>query len=100
MNTKSKLTLIAAIIAVGLGAPAAAMAQSAWTTGTAANRVAAGFTSSYGRANGLNAFAMIQEQGGRGSFGMLPQTDGHGIARSPAAQGGGSLGYNEGLAIH
>ena len=100
MITRSKLALLAAIVAVGIGSPAAAMAQSAWTTGTASNQEAVGFASPYGSGSGLNAFAMVPDQSGRGSFAMVPQYDSRGIARSPAAQGGGSLGYNESLAIH
>jgi hypothetical protein len=55
MINKAKLTLIAAIAASSLALPAAALAQSAYTTGTAASRVAAGYPSPYG--SGLYAYA-------------------------------------------
>jgi hypothetical protein len=55
MIDKTKLTLIAAIAAFGIAMPAAAMAQSAYATGSAASRVAAGFPSPYG--SGLYAYA-------------------------------------------
>jgi hypothetical protein len=55
MIDKTKLTLIVAIAAFGIAMPAAAMAQSAYTTGSAASRVAAGFPSPYG--SGLYAYA-------------------------------------------
>jgi|HubBroStandDraft_6_1064221.scaffolds.fasta_scaffold561071_2 hypothetical protein len=49
MINKTKLALIAAVAALGIAMPAAAMAQSDYTTGSAANRVAAGYPSPYGR---------------------------------------------------
>jgi hypothetical protein len=55
MIDKTKLTLIAAIAALGIAMPAAAMAQSAYTTGSAASRVATGYPSPYG--SGLYAYA-------------------------------------------
>jgi hypothetical protein len=55
MINKAKLTLIAAIAASSIVLPAAALAQSAYTTGTEANRVAAGYPSPYG--SGLYAYA-------------------------------------------
>src|SRR5580704_8726891 len=48
MINKAKLTLIAAIAASSIALPAAALAQSAYTTGTAASRAAAGYPSPYG----------------------------------------------------
>ena len=48
MISKSKLALIAAVAALGIAMPAAAMAQSAYTTGTAASRAAAGYSTPYG----------------------------------------------------
>src|ERR1700675_2702164 len=48
MINKAKLTLIAAIAASSIALPAAAMAQSAYPTGSAASRVAAGYPSPYG----------------------------------------------------
>ena len=44
---KVKLTLIAAIAALGIALPAVAFAQSAYTTGTEASSVAAGYPSPY-----------------------------------------------------
>jgi hypothetical protein len=57
MINKAKLTLIAAIAASSIALPAAALAQSAYTTGTEANRVAAGYPSPYGYGSGLYAYA-------------------------------------------
>jgi hypothetical protein len=48
MISKAKLTLIAAIAASTIALPAAALAQSAYTTGSAASRAAAGYSSPYG----------------------------------------------------
>jgi len=46
---KTKFTLIAAVIAaLSIAAPAAAVAQSAYTSGTAASSAAAGYPSPYG----------------------------------------------------
>ncbi len=55
MIDKTKIALIAAVAALGIAMPAAAMAQSAYTTGTAANRAAAGYSTPYG--GGLYAYA-------------------------------------------
>ena len=55
MIDKTKLTLIAAVAALGIAMPADAMAQSAYTTGSAASRAAAGYSSPYG--GGLYAYA-------------------------------------------
>jgi hypothetical protein len=55
MINKAKLTLIAAIAASSLALPGAALAQSAYTSGTAASRAAAGYPSPYG--SGLYAYA-------------------------------------------
>jgi hypothetical protein len=55
MIDKTKLALIAAVVALGVAMPAAAMAQSDYTTGSAANRAAAGYSSPYG--GGLYAYA-------------------------------------------
>jgi hypothetical protein len=38
-----KLMVIAAVTALSIGVPTAALAQSAWTTGTALNKAAAGY---------------------------------------------------------
>jgi hypothetical protein len=48
MINKTKLILIAAIAASSIALPAAAQEQSAFTTGTAASRAAAGYPSPYG----------------------------------------------------
>jgi hypothetical protein len=57
MINRAKLTLVAAIAASSLALPAAALAQSAYTTGTAASRAAAGYPSPYGYGSGLYAYA-------------------------------------------
>ena len=51
-KTKTKLALIATVAALGIAMPAAAMAQSAYTTGSAASRAAAGYSSPYGGGGG------------------------------------------------
>ena len=48
MINKTKLILIAGIAATSISLPAAAQAQSAYTSGTAASRAAAGYPSPYG----------------------------------------------------
>lgn len=53
MIDKAKLVLIAAIAASSIALPAAALAQSAYTTGTAASRAASGYPSPYGYGTGL-----------------------------------------------
>jgi hypothetical protein len=57
MINKAKLVLIAAIAASSITLPAAAMAQSAYTTGSAASRAAAGYPSPYGYGSSLYAYA-------------------------------------------
>jgi hypothetical protein len=57
MINKAKLTLIAAIAAASIALPATAMAQSAYTTGSAASNAAAGYPSPYGYGSGLYAYA-------------------------------------------
>ncbi len=54
---KAKLKLIAAIAASSIALPAAALAQSAYTTGTAASRAAAGYPSPYGYESVLYDYA-------------------------------------------
>jgi hypothetical protein len=57
MINKARLTLIAAIAASSIALPAAALAQSAYTTGSAASRLAAGYPSPYGGyGSGLYAY--------------------------------------------
>jgi hypothetical protein len=50
MAKKIKLTLIAAVATLGIALPTIAFAQSAYTTGTEASSVAAGYPSPYGNA--------------------------------------------------
>ena len=57
MIDKAKLTLIAAIVTSSIALPAAALAQSAYTTGTAVSDAAAGYPSPYGSESGLYAYA-------------------------------------------
>jgi hypothetical protein len=57
MISKAKLILIAAIAASSIAQAPAALAQSAYTTGTAASRAAAGYPSSYGYGRVLYDYA-------------------------------------------
>jgi hypothetical protein len=57
MINKATLALIAAIAASSIALPAATLAQSAYTTGSAASRAAAGYASPYGYGSGLYAYA-------------------------------------------
>jgi hypothetical protein len=57
MIHKTKLMLIAAIAASSIALPAVALAQSAYTAGTAASRAAAGHPSPYGYGSGPYAYA-------------------------------------------
>src|ERR1700688_434897 len=57
MINKAKLILVAAITASSIALPAAALAQSAYTTGSAASRAAAGYPSPYGYGSGFYAYA-------------------------------------------
>lgn len=58
MINKTELILIAAIAASSIALlPAAAVAQSTYTTGTEASSVAAGYPSPYGNESGLYAYA-------------------------------------------
>jgi hypothetical protein len=52
----NKVKIIAAIVAFGFASPAAALAQSAYTTGTAASSAAAGYPSPDGYGGGLYAY--------------------------------------------
>jgi hypothetical protein len=86
MINTSKLAFVAAIALASIASPA--LAQSAWTTGTASNRARAG----YSTPNGYNEYSYPQSSG-YGSYAMVPpRTDGN--RYSPAANGGGSTGYN------
>lgn len=57
MINKAKLILIAGIAASSIALSAAAQAQSAYTSGTAASRAAAGYPSPYGHGSGLYDYA-------------------------------------------
>lgn len=77
-----------------LGATSAALAQSAWTTGSAADRARAGYTTPYG--GGLYDYAPGSISGnanGLGSYAMVPRAQ-PGSVDDPALTGGGSAGYN------
>jgi hypothetical protein len=87
-----KIIITAAVL---LGATSAAMAQSAWTTGTAADRARAGYVSPYG--GSLYAYAPAfgsRPSSGVDAFAMVPQAQGQSID-DPALNGGGSSGYND-----
>lgn len=90
--TAKKIIITTAIL---LGATSAGLTQSAWTTGSAADRERAGYASPYGsgsmptrralrriHSNGLRAYGMVPQ--------ALPQS-----SDDPALVGGGSVGYNE-----
>jgi hypothetical protein len=49
MISKFKFTVIAAVAALSIAVPTAAMAAGGWTTGTEANRAAAGYQTPYSR---------------------------------------------------
>jgi hypothetical protein len=95
MTKLSRLALVATVAAAGVASPMVAMAQSAWTTGTASNREAAGYASPYGSGSGRQAFAMIPRTGLH-AFAMVPDLQ-SGSAFNPSFTGGGSTGYNESL---
>jgi hypothetical protein len=92
--TAKKIIVASAILLGGLGASSAALAQSAWTTGTAADRAAAGYASPYG-GSGLYAYApglVSHHASGLEAYAMVPRT---GAGRySAGANGGGNPGYN------
>lgn len=69
MIDKAKLTLIAAIVGSSIALPAAALAQSAYTTGTAVSDAAAGYPSPYGFGSGFYAYAPAHGHG-RSAHGM------------------------------
>jgi hypothetical protein len=91
--TAKKIIVATALL---LSATSAALAQSAWTTGTAADSARAGYVAP----SGAGFYAYAPDSSGLNAYAMVPQADWNGIARSAAAQGGGSLGYNEKLTIH
>jgi hypothetical protein len=65
MINKATLALIAAITASSLALPTAALAQSAYTTGSAASNAAAGYGSPYGYGSGLYAYVPSRVHGRR-----------------------------------
>jgi hypothetical protein len=88
----AKMIIVAA--ALLLGATSAALAQSAWTDGSAADGARAGYTSSYG--SGLYAYAPGSVSGqaiGLRAYAMVPDARARSID-DPAITGGGSTGYN------
>jgi len=92
MINKAKLILIAAIAASSISLSAAALAQSAYTTGTAASRAASGYPSPNGYGSALYDYAP-------GHFAATPFLDRHarhsvfeGFARLQLAFGGGNFG--------
>ena len=91
--TARKIIVATAIL---LSASSAALAQSAWTTGTAASRESAGYASPYG-GSGLYAYApdaVSRHTSGLGAFARVPQGQ-PGSIDDPALTGGGSAGYND-----
>ena len=96
MNAK-KIIMTTALL---LSATSAALAQSAWTTGTAADRARAGYTTPY--EGGLYAYApgyVSRPANGLGAYAMVPHAqDGQaGSIDDPALTGGGAPGYNDSL---
>jgi hypothetical protein len=87
MISKSKLAFIAAIALASIASPA--LAQSAWTTGSASSRARAGYPMPYGGSEYASPDA-----DGYGAYAMVPRTEGNQYRYSPAANGGGSSGYN------
>jgi hypothetical protein len=63
MINKATLTLVAAIAVSSIALPAAALAQSAYTSGTAASSEAAGYPSPYGNRGGYYAYAPDYDHG-------------------------------------
>jgi hypothetical protein len=87
-----KIIITAALL---LSATSAALAQSAWTTGTASDRERAGYPAPF--AGSLYNYAPDFTPGdssGLRAFDMIPQ-DGIRSTDNPALTGGGSAGYNE-----
>jgi hypothetical protein len=86
-----KVAVLAALTAASVASPA--LAQSAYTTGTATDRARAGYASPYG--SGFYAYApgvVSRRSSGYGAFGMVPRTEGR--RYGPAANGGGNPDYN------
>jgi hypothetical protein len=57
MINKTTLTLVAAIAVSSIALPAAALAQSAYTSGTAASSEAAGYPTPYGNGGSYRGYA-------------------------------------------
>jgi hypothetical protein len=90
-TTAKKIIAATALLA---GATSAALAQSAWTDGSVADRARTGYASSYG--SGLYAYAPGSVSGqanGLGAYAMVPPARARSID-DPALTGGGSTGYN------
>jgi hypothetical protein len=68
MINKSKLAFIAAVALASIATPA--LAQSAWTTGTAMSRARAGYSTPFGN----NDYA-YRNSSGYGAFARVPRTD-------------------------
>lgn len=93
MINKVKLILIAAIAASSIALPAAALAQSAYTTGTAASRAAAGYPSPYGYGSSLYDYAPRQGYGHSAHARHYRHTVSFGgFTRLQLAYGGGNFG--------
>lgn len=112
MITKWKVAALAMLAAVSVASPV--LAQSAYTTGTAADSASAGYPSPYRGSYAYAPNSVSRESGGFGSFAMVPGGYGrHGVSRqsrgygsfamvpgtiggrySPSANGGGNPGYN------
>jgi hypothetical protein len=90
--TAKKIIVAAALL---LSATSAALAQSAWTTGSAADRERAGYASPYG--SSLYAYApgfASRHSSGLSAYAKIPQAQA-GSSDDPALTGGGSAGYND-----
>jgi hypothetical protein len=85
MVNKLKLAFIAAVALASIASPA--LAQSAWTTGTATSRARAGYPVPYG-----SSIYGDQQSSGLSAYGMVPGPDRTG--RYSPSDGRGSTGYN------
>lgn len=102
MNAKKIIISVAFLF----GATSAALAQSAWTTGTAADRARAGYASPYGGGlyGGYASYAEVRpahhpryrvfRRRGLHAFARIPADPPGSGSLNPAATGGGSPGYN------
>jgi hypothetical protein len=115
MKAVKRLTLTMTLL---LGAAPAALAQSAYTSGTISSRLTAGYPSPYGTESGVYDYAPgygVRHDGrhrsaawptatrgqedGLSAYGYVPSGPISDDSNSPAATGGGSLGYNQTLLI-